>query len=405
MKTFTIIYITVAILLSALQPMVIASSALTDDGQLPYLSLYEFLTEMEIDLEEYITLMNEISKSGVYPHFLDENTSRYEAYQREHPEIPYEQILSFINIGMDYGFYNNITLAPDLYEVSVLVNKNFNLPSQWEPENMEFVSRGRTMNPEAAEHFDLMREAITNEGFEVHVISAYRSRGRQARIFSDEMELRGRAAAERSVARAGHSEHQTGLVVDILHRSYGSLRYANFQETELFRWLTQNAHEYGFILRYPDEYQEYHGYIFEPWHWRYVGIEIATAMFNEKIVLYEDFYGRYIVSDVLHNAKELITQHREYLAEVAAQEAADAQEAERLALLEEESRQSTNTQSRQMILGPSTDGNAISASLDSEAINPVHYRAYITILTLIALYILSTFIFIVIPKIKEKRGA
>jgi len=405
-KNLTAILITITLFLGVLQPVfyVNATPAASDENRLPYLSLSDFLTEMEMDLEQYITLVKELIETGTYTYYLPENASRYETYQNENPYVPYEKVLSFVNVGMDYGFYSNINEAQDLNEISVLVNKNFNLPSLWEPENMVLVSQGRMLHPEAAEQFDLMRDAIIDSGLEIYVISAYRSRGRQARIFADEMELRGRAAAERSNARAGHSEHQTGLAVDILHRSYGSLTYANFQSTEHFEWLTQNAHEFGFILRYPDEYQEFHGYIFEPWHWRYVGIDIATVMYDMKISLYEDFYGRYIVSDVLHNARELIYEHRRNL-EIAEQEAA-AEEAARIAAEETDVENSrvTNTQSRHMIIGPSTDGSIISDSLDSEVINPVHYRVYLAIFMLIVIYLISTLIFIVIPKIREKKG-
>jgi len=408
-KNFTTTIITIVILACVLQlPLNAgATSPENDENRLPLLSLSDFLTEMEMSLELYIALVEELIKAGTYTYYLPENSTRYEAYQKENPHVPYEQILSFVNVGLDNGFYNNISEAPLLGEINILVNKTYNLPSLWEPEIMVPVSQGRTLHPEAAEQFDLMREAIIDSGLEIYVISAYRSRGRQARIFADEVELRGRTATERSVARAGHSEHQTGLVVDILHRSYGSLRYANFQDTELYAWLAQNAHEFGFILRYPDEYQEFHGYIFEPWHWRYVGVEIATAMYNYKIAFYEDFYGRYITSDVLHNARELIYEHRRQLEIAAASAAAAAlalEEAERMTE-DENRRASLPEQSRQMILDPSTGGNVISESLDSNEINPIHYRVYLSIFTLIVVYLISTLIFIIIPKIKKKRGA
>jgi len=279
--------------------------------QLPFISLVDFLQEMEMDFEEYITLIKELSETGNYPHYLTENRVRYNVYRAKHPYMPFSKVIAFVNVNMDYGFYSNITEAPDLDEISILLNKSFNLPRLWEPEILTEISPGRLMHTQAAEQFLLMKEAITDAELEVYIMSAYRSRGRQARVFADEMELRGRTATERSVARAGHSEHQTGLAIDLLHRPHGSLRYANFQDTELFMWLTQNAHKYGFILRYPEEYQEFHGYIFEPWHWRFVGVDIATAMFNEKIVLYEEFYGRYICSDVLHKAKGLIEEYKE----------------------------------------------------------------------------------------------
>ena len=79
---------------------------------------------------------------------------------------------------------------------------------------------------------------------------------------------------------------------------------AKFENSKEFAWLTENAYKYGFILRYPKDYVNIHGFIYEPWHWRYVGVEIATAMYNDGIVMFEEYYGWYI-APVLHaKAKE-----------------------------------------------------------------------------------------------------
>jgi hypothetical protein len=83
-----------------------------------------------------------------------------------------------------------------------------------------------------------------------------------------------------------------------------------FERSRQFAWLVENAHEYGFILRYPLGYTEISGYIFEPWHWRYVGIPIATAMHNKEIISYEDFYGRYLVQDMRDKVNEYIREQQ-----------------------------------------------------------------------------------------------
>jgi len=72
-------------------------------------------------------------------------------------------------------------------------------------------------------------------------------------------------------------------------------------------WLIENAYKYGFILRYqPNGYEVFQGFKYEPWHWRYVGVDIATAMYYEGICSFEEFYGKYLASDVLHNVKAVV---------------------------------------------------------------------------------------------------
>lgn len=329
--------IIVSIILSLLILAGISSPALSaseENASLPYLSLSEFLDEMDMDLERFIAQMKEFAQSGVYPHYLEKNAARYEAYRAEHPDIPFANVIAYVNVDLDKEHYLDVKEAQDFTESSILLNKTFFLPSFWSPDDLTEIGSRYLMRAEAAENILLMQNAITEDGLRLHIVSTYRPHERQVSLYNRGARSRGVAAADRNYARPGHSEHQTGLAVDLLHRSHGgSLTSARFENSELFTWLMQNAHEYGFILRYPEEYKEFHGYIFEPWHWRFVGVSIATAMHNEKMALYEEFYGRYITSDVLHRARELIYEHRaaidaEAAAVLAAEEAA-AQEAQK----------------------------------------------------------------------------
>jgi hypothetical protein len=76
--------------------------------------------------------------------------------------------------------------------------------------------------------------------------------------------------------------------------------------------MLENAHNFGFILRYPYGYTHIHGFIYEPWHWRFVGIDIATAMYEQGIIVYEEFYGRFLASDVLKAVQEYLSSLSEY---------------------------------------------------------------------------------------------
>ena len=93
--------------------------------------------------------------------------------------------------------------------------------------------------------------------------------------------------ADRYSARPGYSEHQTGLAVDINTTS------TSFEHSRQFKWLQKHAHEYGFILRYPKGKEWITGYAYEPWHYRYVGEDVAKIIYKEGIT-YEQYHAKYI---------------------------------------------------------------------------------------------------------------
>ena len=308
-------------------------------------NLYNFLSEFEMDFKEYIAMMNTFADDGEYLHFLSENESRYEAFMVGNPDIPFAKAIALVNVNFDKGSYSNIQEISDKYNVSHLVNHNFALPSGWTPSDLVDTGFGHMMREEAAEHFMPMRDSMREAGLNVHVIIAYRSYNQQRYAHNRAVNRYGSATADRNWARPGHSEHQAGLSVDLLHRAFDtSMHNARFQESTEFTWLTENAHNYGFILRYPNEHREFHRFVFEPWHWRFVGVEIATAMHNEGIALFEEFYGRYLATGVLSNVREHILAEQqaiadalaeaEELARIAEEEAAEAEELARIAAIE-----------------------------------------------------------------------
>jgi len=234
--------------------------------------------------------------NSVFLHFIEENRSRYESFRVLNPDIPFDKVVALANANVDKGFYNEIVTVSDPDCISVLVNKNFALPNGYVPDDLVSIGGNHRMRKEAAEQFEKMWDEMYRLGYRVFVMSTYRTNQSQAGRYDNAVRTFGRASADRQFARPGHSEHQTGLAVDVLQRT--NVRYmtqARFESTKEFEWMTENAHRYGFILRYPSEYRDVHGFIFEPWHWRYVGVCIATEMFDEGIALYEEYYGRYLV--------------------------------------------------------------------------------------------------------------
>ena len=148
------------------------------------------------------------------------------------------------------------------------------------------------MRTEAADQLEAMVAQYTAEtGETMQSLSTYRSYGRQVDVYNGWVSQLGQEAADLTSARPGHSEHQTGWVMDIGAVPSNCDLDQCFADTSQGSWLAANAYLYGFILRYPDGYTPITGYEFEPWHYRYVGVELATEMRTTGVVTLEEFFG------------------------------------------------------------------------------------------------------------------
>jgi D-alanyl-D-alanine carboxypeptidase len=145
------------------------------------------------------------------------------------------------------------------------------------------------MRPEAATALQQMFAAYRQQsGAQLTVVSPYRSYPDQVEVYNRWVRQLGQAQADRQSARPGYSEHQTGLAVDIdtaVDQGFGS--------TPAGQWLAANSWRYGFILRYPADpaLEQITGYEYEPWHFRYVGVELATEMHEEGVPTLAQFFG------------------------------------------------------------------------------------------------------------------
>ena len=184
----------------------------------------------------------------------------------------------------------------------VVVNKQRQIsPLKYQPENLVFPAfpKPKVQNPfglqlreEAALATEEMAAAMTEEGFGTLILnSGFRTYKNQQGLYSRTRDTRGLAVAEKLSARPGHSEHQLGLAADFSVRGQGCVIMVCFGNTEAGRWLAENAHQYGFVLRYPKGYKPITGFQYEPWHFRYVGVELATEMKTKGIKTLEEFWG------------------------------------------------------------------------------------------------------------------
>ena len=180
-----------------------------------------------------------------------------------------------------------------------LVNKLFGLPGDYIPGDLvrpdvpfsfgEAKLEKSLMRQEAADALEEMFAGARNDGIELAAVSGYRSYGRQETLFNAEVNKVGEEKALQAVARPGSSEHQTGLTMDISSKTNNFNLDEQFGRTKEGVWLAHNAHKYGFVLRYPRGKEDLTGYMYEPWHFRYVGIKAATEMYENDWTLEEYF--------------------------------------------------------------------------------------------------------------------
>ena len=157
----------------------------------------------------------------------------------------------------------------------LIANKTYLLPADYDP--------GKIL-PEAQTAFDTMRAAAKEEGLTLKIVSGYRSYQKQDKVYHNYAARDGAALADRYSARAGSSEHQTGYAMDI-----NSVRQS-FAETKEGKWLAAHCAEYGFILRYPKDKEAETGFMYEPWHVRYLGVELAQKITDSGLCL-EEYLG------------------------------------------------------------------------------------------------------------------
>lgn len=227
--------------------------------------------------------------------FYPEKFQRYINYHVKMPAYSVQEVIFRVNLGLDYPFYENMSTIAEPYELLVLVNKYNKLPEGFKQYNLVNMNRGYTVNDGkqyllagvAYENYVKMADAAKREGLSMKVVSAYRTEDYQRGLYNNKVRSTGKVNADNYSARPGHSEHQTGLAVDI-----NSTRGV-FEYTAEFRWLQKHAHEYGFIMRYPKGKEWITGYSYEPWHYRYVGEDVAKIIYEEGIT-YEEYYAKYI---------------------------------------------------------------------------------------------------------------
>lgn len=209
-------------------------------------------------------------------------------------DFNYEDVVTYVNANLDKEYYSsdNLISNEDASKIDVLVNKYHKLDENYEPSDLtiidsKYASGTQKLRKEAQIKFEEMASDMAKENLKIFAGSTYRSYTYQKGLYDRYVKKDGFSAAETYSARSGYSEHQLGLAVDIVN---GKWDYLSENDKE-YDYLVKNSYKYGFILRYPRGSEYITGYMFEDWHFRYLGIELATKVFNSGLT-YDEYIAR-----------------------------------------------------------------------------------------------------------------
>jgi len=231
-------------------------------------------------------------------YFLEKNLYRYLDYKSENKKKDLSDVISIVNVGADKEWYDvkSIKNTDVSKKELMLVNKFYSLSETFEPENITDISlsysySGNSVSQVANDAYIDMATQAKEDGISLMANSTYRTYTRQDEIYKDFYYSKGISYADQYAARPGHSEHQTGLALDIF--TSGVSTTSDFHESDAYKWLNNNAHLYGFILRYPEGKEYLTGYNYESWHYRYVGKEVAQQI-KELDITFDEYYAYFI---------------------------------------------------------------------------------------------------------------
>lgn len=243
----------------------------------------------EVDLVKYATVSDnskedikveiegdyDLDKAGKY-------NLKYVAKDSSGNEVSYDFILNIVedpnnrSFVTSKGFVAKVVDGVTYIDGVLIVNKTYSLPEEY--------GSGLTTNTTNA--FNSMQKDASKEGLNLYISSGYRSYYTQKTLYNNYVARDGVANADTYSARAGHSEHQTGLAFDL------NTIDESFANTKEGKWVSDNCYKYGLILRYPKGKDNITGYMYESWHLRYVGVELATKLYNNgNWITLEEYYG------------------------------------------------------------------------------------------------------------------
>jgi D-alanyl-D-alanine carboxypeptidase len=206
-------------------------------------------------------------------------------------------------LSLDNGPDVEVVSEPE--SITVLVNKQYSLPKNYEPSELVYPDISfifaekldkRKLRKEAAEAIAQLFAGAAEDKLTLLGVSAYRSNTTQKALFQRYVNRDGVEKARTYSAVPGHSEHETGLAIDVTGGDGKCAAMSCFGETKEAAWLAEHAAEYGFVIRYPKGKEDVTGYMYEPWHLRYVGVSVAQEITAQSLTL-EEYFTKVAVTD------------------------------------------------------------------------------------------------------------
>ena len=226
--------------------------------------------------------------------FIFDNLKTYIKYSKDYsnPSI----LIGYVNVGAYKEPYNKQLVSDTSKEMDILGNK-WHYLDKYEPSGLVLIDKKygqakyeQYLKKEAYEAFKKMYDAALKDGIDIYAASTYRSYDFQEDLYESYLKIDTQEVVDTYSSRPGYSDHQIGLSCDILSYKYD---FDNFEESKAFTWLSENAEKYGFILRYPKDKEDITGYMYESWHYRYVGEDLAKFI-NENNLTYDEYHAYYI---------------------------------------------------------------------------------------------------------------
>lgn len=250
----------------------------------------KYLIDNKIDSKLAMNIIKE-------KYYIDDYLKKYLDYYEKNKDLSFSEIITRINTHLDDEFYTNTEKTDDTLGKFVILNKHYYSDENYKGLNLidvdsEYNLYNTTfkLSKECYEAFLKMYNDAKEQGYAFKINSAYRSYEKQIKIYQGWVNKDGVKLADTYSARAGFSEHQTGYAFNV--RDY-PFTNDDYSKTKSFTWVSENAYKYGFIIRFPKDKEYITGYQYEPWHYRYCGIECATYIHNNNIT-FEEYYEYFI---------------------------------------------------------------------------------------------------------------
>lgn len=228
-------------------------------------------------------------------YFIFSKLNDYLEYKEKYKKKTYDEIIKTVNAEMHIDWLDNQKETDTSKNELMIVNRIYGLNEEYVPEDLvdvpvKYAYAGKKLSDSVLQEVIKLIEEAKNYNYKFVVSDGYRSYSEQKKMYDSYVDSLGVSETDVFVARPGHSEHQSGLLLEL--KPYNKI-ISDVSTNEEYLWLRENAHKFGFIFRYDKEHEALTGFSSFTWKIRYVGVEAATKIYNEGIC-FEEYYAYYV---------------------------------------------------------------------------------------------------------------